>query len=113
EGPQAYPQRLHHRLLGREAGGEALGRVGATGAGGPLAVGEQAAGDSGRAGQDPAEAVDLDGVDADALHVFQRSASRWTGCSSRSTTGICPRTSSRKDGSVSVTVSRRTAYRPR
>src|SRR5207302_1858434 len=115
ERAEADAERLHHRLLSCEARRQALRRVAPAGPGSPLALGEEATHDARGAGNHPAEAVDLDGVDADTRQgvVLHRSARRWMGCSRRSTTGISPSRSSRKTGSVSVTASRRMAYRPR
>src|SRR5205823_7037389 len=106
---EADAEGLHHGLFGGETGGEALGGIATPGPGGLLALGEQPPHDTGRAVDHPPKAVDLDGVDADPRQgwLLQRSASRWSGCSSRSITGMSPSTSSRNTGSVSVTASRR------
>ncbi len=51
EAAQAHAESLHHRLLGREASGQALGWVAAAPHVGPLGLAEEPLGQAGRARQ--------------------------------------------------------------
>jgi hypothetical protein len=61
-------QRLGHRLLGAEAGGQVHGGTGAALRVGALAAGEQALGQARTPGDGPLQALDLQEIDADPVH---------------------------------------------
>jgi hypothetical protein len=72
EGSEPDRQRLHHRLLGGEAGGQAGDGVVPIGRLGPFGGGEDTFGEPGPPPEHGAEPLDVDGVDPDPDHFASR-----------------------------------------